>query len=363
MELLCVFASMAALFLFCAFLTLRCGLHSALAPLTALSAAVLWLTLWGMAGPLLAGAWILFAAFAALGIWALWPCKGARPAYAKLASPGAILFWGMTAAFAVYFFLRQPMATGFDELNLWATAVKVTKVDNSLYSTATLGTPWAVTQNPGLPLLSEEGRHQPYDERRPWGRLWVVDPLDGTKEFLKRNGEFTVNIALVDEGRPVAGVVYVPATATLYFGAEGLGAYRLADYRDEATPAWAELTDAARRLPLAEGRTDYVVVVSRSHLSAETEAFIDEARRAHADVRTVPSGSSIKICLVAEGTADVYPRLAPTMEWDTAAGHAVVRAAGGDIVEAGNGATLRYNKRDLTNPYFIVRRDANAPQS
>lgn len=215
----------------------------------------------------------------------------------------------------------------------------------------------------GLPLLSEEGRHQPYDERRPWGRLWVVDPLDGTKEFLKHNGEFTVNIALVDEGRPVAGVVYVPATATLYFGAEGLGAYRLADYRDEATPAWAELTDAGRRLPLAEGRTDYVVVVSRSHLSAETEAFIDEARRAHADVRTVPSGSSIKICLVAEGTADVYPRLAPTMEWDTAAGHAVVRAAGGDIVEAGNGATLRYNKRDLTNPYFIVRRDANAPQS
>ena len=191
----------------------------------------------------------------------------------------------------------------------------------------------------------------------------MVDPLDGTKEFLKRNGEFTVNIALVDEGRPVAGVVYVPATATLYFGAEGLGAYRLADYRDEATPAWAELTDAGRRLPLAEGRTDYVVVVSRSHLSAETEAFIDEARRAHADVRTVPSGSSIKLCLVAEGTADVYPRLAPTMEWDTAAGHAVVRAAGGDIVEAGNGATLRYNKRDLTNPYFIVRRDANAPQS
>lgn len=154
MELLCVFASMAALFLFCAFLTLRCGLHSALAPLTALSGAVLWLTLWGMAGPLLAGAWILFAAFAGLGIWALWPRKGAKPDYKKLVSPGAVLFWGMTAAFALYFFIRQPMATGFDELNLWATAVKVTKVDNSLYSNAVLGTPWAVTQNPGLPLLS-----------------------------------------------------------------------------------------------------------------------------------------------------------------------------------------------------------------
>ena len=156
MELICVFAAMALLFLFGAFLTLKCGLHSALAPLVSLSAAVLWLTLWGMAGPLLAGAWLLCAAFAGLGIWALWPRKNParRPDYRQLLSPGALLFWGLTAAFAVYFFLRQPMATGFDELNLWATAVKVTKVDNSLYSNATLGTPWAVTQNPGLPLLS-----------------------------------------------------------------------------------------------------------------------------------------------------------------------------------------------------------------
>ena len=154
MELLCVFAALAAVFLFSAFLTLRCGLHSALSPLTALAAAVLWLTVWGMAGPLLTGAWLLYAAFAGLGLWALWPGKGRRPDYKKLASPGAALFYGLTAAFAIYFFLRQPMATGFDELNLWATAVKVTKVDNSLYANATLGTPWAVTQNPGLPLLS-----------------------------------------------------------------------------------------------------------------------------------------------------------------------------------------------------------------
>ena len=156
MELLCVFAALAAVFLFSAFLTLKCGLHSALAPLTALAVAVLWLTVWGMAGPLLAGARLLYAAFAGLGLWALWPRKdpAKRPDYRALLTPGAVLFYGMTAAFAVYFFIRQPMATGFDELNLWATAVKVTKVDDSLYATATLGTPWAVTQNPGLPLLS-----------------------------------------------------------------------------------------------------------------------------------------------------------------------------------------------------------------
>ena len=156
MELLCVFAALAAVFLFSAFLTLKCGLHSALAPLTALAVAVFWLTVWGMAGPLLAGAWLLYAAFAGLGLWALWPRKdpAKRPDYRALLTPGAVLFYGMTAAFAVYFFIRQPMAIGFDELNLWATAVKVTKGDNSLYATATLGTPWAVTQNPGLPLLS-----------------------------------------------------------------------------------------------------------------------------------------------------------------------------------------------------------------
>lgn len=219
-----------------------------------------------------------------------------------------------------------------------------------------------LTAGADLPLLSEEGRHQPYDERSAWRRLWVVDPLDGTKEFLKRNGEFTVNIALVDEGRPVAGVIYVPATGTLYLGAEGLGAYRLDNYHDEATPTWQSLIGASRRLPLTDERTDYVVVVSRSHLSADTESFIEQARLTHGDVRTVPSGSSIKICLVAEGTADVYPRLAPTMEWDTAAGHAIVRAAGGDIVEAESGTPLTYNKSDLLNPYFIVRRDANTPR-
>lgn len=219
-----------------------------------------------------------------------------------------------------------------------------------------------LTQATPYPLLSEEGSHAPYADRSGWETLWVVDPLDGTKEFIKRNGEFTVNIALVHEGTPVAGVVYVPATDTLYFGAESFGAYKMDNASAAPSTRWEDLAASSQQMPLATTHEDYVVVVSRSHLSPETEAFIDEARRSHGAVRTVASGSSIKICLVAEGAADAYPRLAPTMEWDTAAGHAIARAAGADIVEAGSGAPLIYNKADLHNPYFIVRRDAKSPQ-
>ena len=154
MELLCVLAALAALFLLCVFLTRRTGLPAALAPLTALGLVVGWLTLAGMAGALYPAAWAVYALCAAGGVWALWPHKGQTPDWKALFTPGSVLFWGMTLAFAVYFSIRQPMASGYDELSLWATAVKVTKVDNSLYSTATLGTPWAVTQNPGLPLIS-----------------------------------------------------------------------------------------------------------------------------------------------------------------------------------------------------------------
>lgn len=219
-----------------------------------------------------------------------------------------------------------------------------------------------LTEASSLPLLSEEGSHAPYAERSAWATLWLVDPLDGTKEFIKRNGEFTVNIALVHEGEPVAGVVYAPATDTLYFGAQGAGAYRVERAAEAATTQWGELAGRGRRLPLGDPHEGFVVVASRSHPSPETEAFIAEARRLHGDVRTVASGSSIKICLVAEGTADAYPRLAPTMEWDTAAADAVARAAGARVAGAESGAPLRYNKADLHNPHFVVRRDAKSPQ-
>lgn len=203
-----------------------------------------------------------------------------------------------------------------------------------------------------FPLLSEEGAHADYGVRRQWTTLWIVDPLDGTKEFLKRNGEFTVNIALVHEGRPVLGVVYVPAAGTLYWGTAPANAAGQA-FKAVADTATGTPRDAVR-LPLPQGGRPFTVVASRSHLSAETEAFVGEMRRQHGEVELRSAGSSLKICLVAEGAADVYPRLAPTMEWDTAAGHAVVRAAGGDLRDAADGQAVRYNKEDLHNPYFVV---------
>lgn len=205
-----------------------------------------------------------------------------------------------------------------------------------------------------FPVLSEEGKHLPYSERKEWQTLWVVDPLDGTKEFIKRNGEFTVNIALVRESVPVMGVIYLPVKRELYFAAEKLGAYKLSDMVTRGEASLDDLMALATRLPEDAARSSFVVVASRSHSTPETEAYIEEMKRTHPEVELVSSGSSIKICLVAEGKADVYPRFAPTMEWDTAAGHAIARAAGKEIYRAGKTEPLAYNKEDLLNPWFIV---------
>ena len=200
------------------------------------------------------------------------------------------------------------------------------------------------------PLLSEEGAHESYEVRREWRTLWIVDPLDGTKEFLKRNDEFTVNIALVTDGVPVMGVIYVPAKHVLYWGTREEGAFRA-----DVDATTLERTHV-ERIPAAGGSRPYRVVASRSHLSAETQQFIDALRPGHPYLETVSAGSSLKLCLVAEGRADVYPRLAPTMEWDTAAGHAIALAAGCTVADAATGEPLRYNKADLHNPFFIVAR-------
>jgi len=193
---------------------------------------------------------------------------------------------------------------------------------------------------PDIPILSEEGRDIPYAERATWSRFWLVDPLDGTKEFIKRNGEFTVNIALVEDGRVIAGVVYVPAQETMYFGRLGAGCWKTVE-DDESVPI---------KVREADHNAGLTIVMSRSHPSPELEAYLQEVKVAEA----LPVGSSLKLCVVAEGKADLYPRLGPTMEWDTAAGHAVVEAAGGTVTQV-DGAPLRYNKENLLNPYFIVR--------
>lgn len=220
-----------------------------------------------------------------------------------------------------------------------------------------------------IPVLSEEGRHLPYEERSGWDCLWVVDPLDGTKEFIKKNGEFTVNVALVQQGAPVLGVVYVPVTRVLYYGMVGEGAWKctvpalgsslpeagsLAAFLSQGAPSDGKAPFGGEQLPVGRGHDVFTVVASRSHMSPETQAYIQEMERVHGQVRTVSSGSSIKICLVAEGVADAYPRYAPTMEWDTAAGDAVARAAGRAVRNAENGKPLLYNKPDLLNPWFLV---------
>lgn len=200
------------------------------------------------------------------------------------------------------------------------------------------------------PILSEEGRHLPHEQRSQWDCYWCVDPLDGTKEFVKHSGEFSVNIALMqphgDTWLPLLGVVFFPVTGLLYY-TDGQTSWRalVKDGTDltELTP-----------LPISDTPRPYTVVASVSHMNAETEAYIDALRQQHPDLSLIQAGSSLKICRVAEGSADIYPRLGPTCEWDTAAAHALVRAAGGDIVSHEDGLTLRYNKENLLNPYFIV---------
>ena len=209
-----------------------------------------------------------------------------------------------------------------------------------------------------FPLLSEEGKHLPYAQRAGWKQLWIVDPLDGTKEFIKKNGEFTVNISLVENGVPMLGVIYLPVKQTLYWGCYGMGAFRLTGISERGMFTLEELEAQADRLPQerVHGADTLVVVASRSHLSPETEAYINDLRKQYKQVECVSSGTSIKICRVAEGSADVYPRFAPTMEWDTAAGHAIARAAGKEMVCADcPDVPLTYNKEDLLNPWFIVR--------
>jgi 3'(2'), 5'-bisphosphate nucleotidase len=205
-------------------------------------------------------------------------------------------------------------------------------------------------QNTEYPILSEEGKTIPFEERRGWDTFWMVDPLDGTKEFIKRNGEFTVNIALINAGIPVLGVVYVPVTGLMYFGSAGQGAWltKVNGFEDLDNPY-----GHATRLPHHQ-TAQLTIVGSRSHMSPETEAIIAEMEKLHGEAAITSMGSSLKICLVAEGKADFYPRFAPTMEWDTAAGHGVALAANCDIIQAETRLPLLYNKENLLNPWFIV---------
>jgi len=191
-----------------------------------------------------------------------------------------------------------------------------------------------------FPILSEEGRDIPFDERKDWEYFWMVDPLDGTKEFIKKNDEFTVNIALIYRNAPILGVVYAPALNEMYWAKQGDGAFKNGDRLPVQTNHYPEKL--------------LRVVASKSHLSAETQVYIDNLTKTTAVIECVSKGSSLKLCMIAEGSADIYPRLAPTMEWDTAAADAIVREAGKMTYEHQKNTLLVYNKENLLNPWFVV---------
>jgi 3'(2'), 5'-bisphosphate nucleotidase len=204
-----------------------------------------------------------------------------------------------------------------------------------------------------IPLLSEEGAKIPYSQRKEWEYFWLVDPLDGTKEFVKKNGEFTVNIALIHNGNPIMGVIYVPVKEELYFAMEGLGSYKVSvNSVIENIETLISLSDS---LPIDYKRENYVIVGSRSHMTVETEAFFEQKKKEHLNVEVLAIGSSLKLCMVAEGKADSYPRYAPTMEWDTAAGHAIVKYAGFTVKKYDSSDDVIYNKEYLLNPWFLVK--------
>jgi len=205
-----------------------------------------------------------------------------------------------------------------------------------------------------IPILSEEGTKIQFSERKSWEYSWLVDPLDGTKEFVKRNGEFTVNIALIHNGNPIMGVIYVPVKKELYFALDGLGSYKISDFTDEISDL-EELIAFSKKLPIKNSRDTYIIVGSRSHMSSETEQFFEEKKKEYGKVEVMAVGSSLKLCMVAEGKADAYPRYAPTMEWDTGAGDAICRMAGFQVVQYNSNKPVEYNKEDLLNPWFLVK--------
>ena len=204
-----------------------------------------------------------------------------------------------------------------------------------------------------IPVLSEEGKSISFVERKDWRQLWIVDPIDGTKEFIKRNGEFTVNIALIENQRSLIGVIFVPVTGDLYFSSKEMGAYKVAvnleNYDLDA------LISKANTLPLQREDNTFTIVASRSHMSPETESYVQEMRDKHGAVNLISKGSSLKLCMVAEGQADCYPRFAPTMEWDTAAGQAICEHAGFDVIDWKTKESMLYNREELLNNWFFVK--------
>ena len=213
-----------------------------------------------------------------------------------------------------------------------------------------------------IPILSEEGKHEGYEIRKHWEQLWIVDPLDGTKEFVKKTGEFTVNIALVQNCYPAAGVIFIPVTGELYYASADKGSFKVKLPKDWLNQENVNIT-SSQKLPLShqsgisKPNKKLRIVASVSHRSSETNQFIQLLEEKYGQADVVSVGSSIKLCKIAEGSDDIYPRLGPTMEWDIAAGQAIVECAGAYVIDWNTKSRLKFNRRQLLNNWFVVAND------
>lgn len=205
-----------------------------------------------------------------------------------------------------------------------------------------------------FPVISEETRQLSYEERKQWEYCWIIDPLDGTKEFIARRKDFTVNIAFIIKNQPVLGVIYAPAHDVLYFGSDSLGSYKTEFVKNHLAQSKdiKDIIGKSIKLPFTT-TTKYTYVVSRSHMSSATKSYLKTQKT---DKELISRGSSLKLCAIAEGSADEYPRFGKTMEWDIAAGDAIIRNSGGKILQINSGENLSYNKENLGNPEFIAYR-------
>ena len=204
-----------------------------------------------------------------------------------------------------------------------------------------------------IPIISEENKILTYEERKNWKQCWIVDPLDGTKEFIKRNGEFTVNIALIKNNKPIIGVIYVPVSKTLYFTSDNSSKSYKALLKTNTIIIDEIFNNAVEIFPTQKNNNILRIVGSRSHLNDTTKNYISKIEKKN-KIKIVSKGSSLKFCLVAEGGAEIYPRFAPTMEWDTAAGQAICEAVGVKVIDVTTNEPLKYNKQNLLNPHFLV---------
>ncbi|MFW5792906.1 MAG: 3'(2'),5'-bisphosphate nucleotidase CysQ [Bacteroidota bacterium] len=207
-----------------------------------------------------------------------------------------------------------------------------------------------------LPVVSEESRIADYNERKNWDYYWLIDPIDGTKEFINKNGEFTINIALMKKDSPIAGIIFVPAINQLYFGVDNAGSYSIEiDNKNISYLSLQKLLSTSKKLTTPESPTNiYNIAVSRSHLNNRTKSFIEKIKTKSTQINLIETGSSLKFCRLCEGICNIYPRYGKTFEWDIAAGHAILAANGGELYDVNTLKPLKYNKTEMLNPYFMA---------